>query len=77
MVEMQNGARPIFWVSRDPPTVVCPGAGDGERSHGLKMKYGATLFHDGGVLTVESTCAGIISGPRSPTTFTHSARPFR
>jgi hypothetical protein len=26
-LEMENGARPNFWLNRSPPTMVCPGAG--------------------------------------------------
>ena len=35
-----------FLVSREPPTVVCPGGGgDGERSHGFKLNYGVILSY--------------------------------
>jgi hypothetical protein len=55
-----------FLVSRDPPTMVCTGGGgDGERPHGLKMKYSTTLFQ-----AVMATCQlwnppalAIVSGP--------------
>ena len=39
------GPRQIFWVSRDPPTMLCGGAGDGERSHAFKLNYAVILSY--------------------------------
>jgi len=34
-----------FQVSRDPPTMLCPGAGDGSRSHGLRLNHSIIPYH--------------------------------
>jgi hypothetical protein len=73
------GPRQIFWVSRDPPTMLCPGAGGWRAISRPKneIQYHIVSCSNGGVLTVESTALAIVSGPRYPTIFIHSARPFR
>jgi hypothetical protein len=47
-VEMENGAPANYLANRKAPHPgVSGGGGDGERSHGLKLNYSATLYHAG------------------------------
>ena len=78
------GPRQIFWVSRDPPTMVCPGAGGWRAISRPKteLQYHIVSCSNGGVLTVGSTrdgdreraeVANHIYAQRTPLQMSHEA----
>jgi hypothetical protein len=55
-----------FPVGCDPPTMLCPGAGDDERSHDLKLNNGIILYYTRMMTAqlLDPPALAIVSGPR-------------